>query len=381
MSASMVGAGQKTDGSHRFEEGIATPMLQWLPQRDGADRSHSNAIEVNDVSKIYHSGARTVQALDNVSVSVKEKEFYTLLGPSGCGKTTLLRIIAGLDFPSEGKVSIRGEDMTNVPAYRRPVNMVFQSYALFPHLSVADNVAYGPRQKKARLPDNEIAMMVSQSLAMVRLEGYEARRCHELSGGQQQRVALARAIINRPAVLILDEPLAALDRKLRSEMQVELKELQRTVGITFLLVTHDQDEALSMSDRICVMDKGRVAQIGTPEEIYNKPNSRYVADFVGRTNFVRSVRSGKIISIRPESIEIEQRPFLLPPDIDVQIAGRVLHRIFLGEQIEYRVNCGEWGELTILVTNKQQAARQFFEVGADLVVGWRSGEAQELPEN
>ncbi len=225
-----------------------------------------SVIEFRKVTKRFGE----VTAVADNDLSVRQGEFLSILGPSGCGKTTSLRMMAGFEQPTSGEVFIQGRNVTGVPAYRRPVNMVFQHYALFPHLSVGDNVSYGLRQRSPRPSRAEIARAVDEALAMVRLEGYGKRRSYELSGGQQQRVALARALINRPAVLLLDEPLAALDRKLRRDMQIELQNLQRDVGITFLLVTHDQEEALSMSDRVCVMREGRIVQMGSPRQLYDE---------------------------------------------------------------------------------------------------------------
>ena len=266
----------------------------------GVVSNEQNVIEFRQVTKRFGS----VAAVEDNNLSVKAGEFLSILGPSGCGKTTSLRMMAGFEQPTSGEVFIRGENVTGVPAYRRPVNMVFQHYALFPHLSVADNVSYGLRQRTPKPPAAEIAKAVDEALAMVRLEGYGKRRSYELSGGQQQRVALARALINRPAVLLLDEPLAALDRKLRRDMQIELQNLQRDVGITFLLVTHDQEEALSMSDRVCVMREGKIVQTGSPRELYDRPVNRYVADFVGKTNFFKGPSTDETLSVRPEMIEI-----------------------------------------------------------------------------
>lgn len=238
------------------------------------------AVEMRDVIKRFGD----VVAVDRVSLPIYDGEFFSLLGPSGCGKTTTLRMIAGFEQPTEGEVFIAGQPVAGVPAFERNTNMVFQNYALFPHMTVAQNVAFGLEMK--RVPRAEINRRVTESLEMVRLPGMEDRRPNQLSGGQQQRVALARALVNRPAVLLLDEPLGALDLKLRKEMQLELKDLQHRVGITFIYVTHDQEEALTMSDRIAVMGDGRVLQIGSPTEIYERPNCRFVADFIGETNFI-----------------------------------------------------------------------------------------------
>ncbi len=238
------------------------------------------AIELRDIVKRFGD----VTALDHVSMQIPDGEFFSMLGPSGCGKTTSLRIIAGFELPTYGEVLLHGQSIGATPAYKRNVNTVFQSYALFPHMSVAENIAFGLQMHKT--PKPEIRRRVGEVLSLVRLDGYEARMPRQLSGGQQQRVALARALVNQPAVLLLDEPLGALDQKLRKEMQLELKSLQERVGITFIFVTHDQEEALAMSDRLAVMHAGKVLQIGSPTEIYERPNCRFVADFIGETNFI-----------------------------------------------------------------------------------------------
>jgi spermidine/putrescine transport system ATP-binding protein len=246
-----------------------------------------NAIVIQNIGMVFGSGAGAVTALDGVSLEIGSNEFFTLLGPSGCGKTTLLRLIAGFEQPSTGSISLYGQHLEGLMPFERPVNTVFQSYALFPHMSVAQNIAFGLEMQ--RKPKLEIQKTVSDMLELVRLTGFEARKPAQLSGGQQQRVALARALANRPKVLLLDESLSALDAKLRKEMQLELKRLQLETGITFVFVTHDQEEALTMSDRIAVMKNGKLEQIGTPTEIYDFPRSRYVADFIGETNFLTGI--------------------------------------------------------------------------------------------
>ena len=250
------------------------------------------AIELDEVRKRFTENA----AVDGVSLSIGEGEFFSLLGPSGCGKTTTLRMIAGFVAPDEGRVLLNGDDVTTVPPNKRPVNMVFQQYALFPHMTVHDNVAFGLRM--SHVPRSDHRERVTEILRVVALEGYERRRPRQLSGGQQQRVALARALVNRPAALLLDEPLGALDVKLRRHMQLELKRIQNELGTTFVYVTHDQEEALAMSDRIAVMNDGKVEQLGTPREIYERPASAFVADFVGTVNVIGDV------SVRPERIRI-----------------------------------------------------------------------------
>ena len=269
-----------------------------LPQRSSAslgavrstfapwdDPGAKPLVVFDGVTKRY--GAET--AVAGLSLAIHEREFFALLGPSGCGKSTLLRLLAGFETPTEGRVLLAGEDLTGVPPHLRPTNMMFQSYALFPHMSVEKNIAFGLEMEGR--PRDEIGARVAEALRMVKLEGLAARKPHQLSGGQRQRVALARALVKRPKVLLLDEPLGALDLKLREEMQVELVALQERLGLTFIIVTHDQDEAMTMATRIAVMDKGRIAQVGTPPAIYEAPTTRYVADFIGDINLVEGTVS------------------------------------------------------------------------------------------
>jgi putrescine transport system ATP-binding protein len=256
-----------------------------------ADRSLKPLLRIEGVSKRF--GAYV--AVDNLSLDIYHGEFFALLGPSGCGKTTLLRLIAGFEQSSAGRIMLDGVDIAPVPPYRRPVNMMFQSYALFPHLTVEANVAFGLKQEG--LPRPEIAERVAEMLALVKLTGFGRRKPHELSGGQRQRVALARSLAKRPRVLLLDEPMAALDKKLRGETQFELMELQRRLGLTFIIVTHDQSEAMTVADRIAVMDRGRLMQIAPPAEIYERPNSRWVADFIGSVNLLEGRLSGDGTSV------------------------------------------------------------------------------------
>ena len=277
----------------------------------------------------------SVRAVDDVSLDIGDQEFFALLGPSGCGKTTLLRSLAGFETPTEGSVLLAGEDLLAIPAHKRPVNMMFQSYALFPHQTVAKNVGYGP----ARAGDSkhEIARKVEEVLEIVGLTGLAGRRPSQLSGGQRQRVALARAIVNRPRLLLLDEPLSALDRNVRSQMQLELKRLQHEVGIAFVMVTHDQDEALSMADRVAVMDAGRVQQVATPEELYQRPANRFVAEFIGQSNVFEGSAapgglsaggtvlpghgSGGYLVVRPEHVRIAPSGVVSGTVVETQFAG------------------------------------------------------------
>jgi len=334
-----------------------------------------------------------VLAADALNFGIGKGEFLSFLGPSGCGKTTALRMLAGFEAPTSGEVYLDGESVTDVPAYRRPVNMVFQHYALFPHMTVAENIGYGLMQRRPRPGRADVARKVERALDMVRLSGFGPRRIWEMSGGQQQRVALARAIVNEPKVLLLDEPLAALDRKLRREMQIELQTLQRQLGITFVLVTHDQEEALSMSDRICIMRGGRIVQAGSPLTLYDQPISRYVADFVGKSNFINgtvsalSVTEGQIetpsglrfggrvsgtlaigakaaLSIRPEQIDLAH----------ISRAGAepvtVINRIFLGEHTEYLVRHATLGDLLVLVARQAEVTAGSFAPGEAGFVSW-----------
>ena len=332
-------------------------------------------IEFRTVTKRFGD---VVAVADN-DLAVKAGEFLSILGPSGCGKSTSLRMMAGFEQPTTGEVFIRGENVTGVPAYRRPVNMVFQHYALFPHLSVADNVSYGLRQRSPKPAKAEIDRAVDEALAMVRLDGFGKRRSYELSGGQQQRVALARALINRPAVLLLDEPLAALDRKLRRDMQIELQNLQRDVGITFLLVTHDQEEALSMSDRVCVMRDGRIVQTGSPRELYDQPVNRYVADFVGKTNFFEGPSSTEVLSVRPEQIEIAASVNALPEGLSARLPVKVLNRIFLGEHTEYVVASEALGAFMVMAPRKSERDAGVYDIGDMIAAGWRAEAERILP--
>src|SRR6516162_1258767 len=315
----------------------------------GPDSAGEPLVRFAAVSKRFAG----VPAVDRLSLDIHQGEFFALLGPSGCGKTTLLRLLAGFEAPDEGRVLLAGEDLAAVPPHRRPVNMMFQSYALFPHLTVARNIAFGLRQD--RLPKPAIAARVEEMLALVKLEGLGARRPDQLSGGQRQRVALARSLAKRPQVLLLDEPMAALDRKLREETQFELMDLQARLGLTFVIVTHDQEEAMTVAHRIAVMDRGRIVQAATPAEIYEQPRSRWVAEFVGDVNLIEGVvlesgagealiadKGGRrfrvaadvtvgtqvFIELRPEKVRIQAAPAAL--DAPNAMHGRVWDIGYLG---------------------------------------------------
>ena len=361
-------------------------------ERSGAGNPTATAVGVtlDGVQKWFG----TVAAVRDVSLSIAPGEIVSLLGPSGCGKTTTLRMIAGLDQPDAGRIAIGGRPMNDMPPWKRNVGMVFQSYALFPHMTVAENVAFGLTMR--RLAPAEIRGHVEAAMRLVRLDGLGERRPSQLSGGQRQRVALARAIVTKPTVLLLDEPLAALDKKLREEMQVEIKQLQRQVGITTVFVTHDQGEALTLSDRVVVMDGGRVAQIGTPTEVYERPGTRFVSDFIGLNNAVRAIVSavdatgatvrtaaGRTLRvpggppaaagdavdllIRPEKIAVN------PRDLDGRqsLDGTVAQVVYTGAVTYYHVDVGADVPLVAMVPNEGHGATvAILPVGAPVVLGW-----------
>jgi spermidine/putrescine transport system ATP-binding protein len=343
------------------------------------------AIRFEGVTKTFGD----FEAVKELDLEIDKGEFFSLLGPSGCGKTTTLRMVAGFELPSTGRIYLEGEPVETVPPYKRNVNTVFQSYALFEHLSIADNVAFGLKRRK--VPKDEIRTRVGEALELVELSGREKTKPAELSGGQKQRVALARALVNRPAVLLLDEPLGALDLKLRKQMQVELKGIQREVGITFLYVTHDQEEALAMSDRIAVMEGGEIQQCGSPEEIYEQPAGPFVAGFIGVSNLLPGVcENGGVrlhggqhceasvpsgcdqgtevqLSVRPEKIWIEDLE-----DGMVSLNGKIVERVYVGTTTQIIVELGAGVTLVALEQNTARArADDRWGIGDQVKLGWR----------
>ena len=344
-------------------------------------------IEMRDVTKRFGD----VVAVDNVSLEIEKGEFFALLGPSGCGKTTILRMISGFETPTEGDIYIGGAEMTRVPAFRRPTNLVFQQLSLFPHMSVFKNISFGLEMK--RTPKEKIKKAVYEVLELVELEGFAERRIHQLSGGQQQRVAIARALVNHPTVLLLDEPLGALDLKLRNQMQLELKRIQREVGTTFIYVTHDQGEALTMSNRIAVMNKGIIEQIGESDDIYENPQTVFVANFIGETNLIKglvstvgevqavitsedlpiSVRPQKgldkgqkaFISVRPEKIRLGEQL----SELENIYQGVVEEAIYHGELTIYTISIENRHRLTVKVQNVDMKGS--YAPGTRLQVGWK----------
>ena len=313
--------------------------------------------------------------MSEADFSIASGEFFSMLGPSGCGKTTTLRMIAGFEDPTAGTIELGGQDVSGLPPYERAVNTVFQDYALFPHMSVADNVAYG--LKVAKVDRAERERRRDESLEMVRLPGYGDRKPAELSGGQRQRVALARAIVNRPRVLLLDEPLGALDLKLREQMQTELKSIQGDVGITFVYVTHDQDEALTMSDRIAVFNEGRIEQVATPEDLYEHPVNEFVADFVGVSNVIE--RGGERFTVRPEKIEVVVPG--APADGLVTEGGRVVDVAYAGSVTRYTVELDAGGSLQLVRQNVGEAPGGVPTRGAEVLVGWQPRYAAAIRGN
>ena len=357
-------------------------------------------VELRNVTKRFGD----FTAVDNISLEIRDGEFFSLLGPSGCGKTTCLRMIAGFELPTAGEIKIRNQAMGGTPPYKRPVNTVFQNYALFPHMSVFENVAFGLEMKK--VPRSEIQSRVKETLEMVRLPQLADRKPRQLSGGQQQRVALARALVNRPQVLLLDEPLSALDQKLRKAMQFELKELQHQVGITFIFVTHDQEEAITMSNRIAVMNNGVIAQVGEPLEIYERPDNRFVADFIGETNFLEGevvesapdktlvdLGAGVTVAARPaaqlnpgQRVTVAIRPEKIalygtgPAANGVNVPATVEEAVYIGTDTRYTVRVAERYQVVARIqnTNSDLAMNRPFQRGSQVYLAWASDSAQVL---
>ena len=348
-------------------------------------------IEARNAVKAFGQGDHVVRALDDVSIRIQKGEFFTLLGPSGCGKTTLLRLIAGFEMPTSGTILLDGADITDLPPNRRPVNTVFQSYALFPHLTVAENVGFGLTMQGR--PKAEVKARVNEMLALVKLEAMAGRKTSQLSGGQQQRVALARALAPQPKVLLLDEPLSALDLKLRKEMQVELKRLQTETGITFIFVTHDQEEALTMSDRIGVMSAGKLQQVGSPKEIYTRPVNRFVASFIGETNFlpatvvpggvklstgdvveVATAAAGAVtLTVRPEQVRI------VAAGEAGAIAAKVKFLVYFGTDTHCHLALADGTEVVARVQSPASGEAGIVE-GSDVGLRFAPGAAQVLED-
>jgi spermidine/putrescine transport system ATP-binding protein len=371
---------------------VAVRLVQ-LTKRFGGDAAGRRAAK-------YVPGANADEgflAVDHIDLDVRDGEFFSLLGPSGCGKTTTLRMIGGFEQPTDGRIELQGEDVTWLPAYKRNVNTVFQNYALFPHLTIYENVAFGLRRKK--VADADVKQRVTEMLELVELPGYERRKPGQISGGQAQRVALARALVNRPAVLLLDEPLGALDLKLRKQMQVELKRIQQEVGITFVYVTHDQEEAMTMSDRIAVMHRGKYEQLGEPEALYERPKTRFVAGFLGISNLLPATRDGSddgyaafkltdgsavrvptalvegrgaqvAIGIRPEKFRMFEPPKDIPAGLN-RAPGVVTHASYLGVSTQYIVTLADGHRVTVFEQNVERATKaELWAAGEHVVLAW-----------
>lgn len=356
------------------------------------DEAQSPLIRFENVTKKYGD----FTAIDNLSLDIYEREFYSLLGPSGCGKTTLMRLLAGFEVPTQGRILIAGEDISAVPPNKRPVNMMFQSYALFPHMSVAQNIAFGLKQE--RRPKNEIKERVAEMLALVQLEPFANRKPQQLSGGQRQRVALARSLAKKPKLLLLDEPLGALDKKLREQTQFELVNLQEKLGMTFVIVTHDQEEAMTVSSRIAVMDLGKVKQVATPDIIYEQPESRYVADFIGDVNFIEaqfnkqdqnaqyfeseshaqlvahshlelSPQARVWLALRPEKIEISKEK---PEQANNCIQGKVWDIAYVGNTSTYHVQLSDGTFIKAQRVNRNRLKKRRITWEDDVWLSWQS---------
>ena len=362
-----------------------------VPDQQPDRMPDAKAIEVRNAVKAFGQGEAAVRALDDVSIVIRTGEFFTLLGPSGCGKTTLLRLIAGFETPTSGQILLEGQDITALPPNKRPVNTVFQSYALFPHLTVAQNVGFGLEMQGR--PKAEVSATVERMLALVKLEPLASRKTSQLSGGQQQRVALARALAPQPKVLLLDEPLSALDLKLRKEMQIELKRLQHETGITFVFVTHDQEEALTMSDRIGVMSHGKLQQIGSPKDIYTRPVNRFVASFIGESNFLPAtgdpggirlatgdhldlptpVAAGRqvTLTVRPEQIR------LVPPEEGIR--ATVTNLVYFGTDTHCHVALSDGSEVVIRLQSPA-TGEAGLEIGQKVGLRLAPGAAQILED-
>jgi spermidine/putrescine transport system ATP-binding protein len=364
------------------------------------------SVELKNVVKQYKDSrtGQIVNAINNVSLSIAEGEFFAMLGPSGCGKTTTLRAIAGFENPDTGEILIRGKAVQGIPPFHRPVNTVFQDYALFPHMTILQNVMFG--LKMAGVANDEANKRATEALELVRLPNVAARKPWQLSGGQRQRIALARALVNRPAVLLLDEPLGALDLKLRKTMQYELKTMQREVGITFVFVTHDQEEALTMADRIAVMSEGNVLQVGKPDDIYERPTSRFVADFIGETNFIEGILAGKqgdsghvkladgrtleaplnnhtipigqsaTLAIRPERIMLSSNGATTAGT--TQLKGKIAEVQYIGTDMRYHVDAGGNVSLVVRAQNLDNEGSDRYQIGQDVVVAWKNSNASIL---
>jgi len=330
-----------------------TPTAEAYPSSAGA----ASAVRLEGIVKRYGE----VEAVAGIDLEIGDGEFFSMLGPSGSGKTTTLRMIAGFETPTEGRILLHGKDVTGVPPFDRDVNTVFQDYALFPHMTVGQNVAYGLAVR--RTPAQERESRTADAMRMVRLEGYEKRRPAQLSGGQRQRVALARALVNRPRVLLLDEPLGALDLKLREEMQIELKEIQQQVGITFIYVTHDQEEALTMSNRLAVFNRGSIEQVGTPADVYEHPATTFVAGFVGTSNLLKGETARAVIgqdgtfTVRPEKIRIADPDQVAESD-EASALGSVREVVYLGSDTRYIVALDVGGELVVTQQNLQTSSME-----------------------
>jgi putative spermidine/putrescine transport system ATP-binding protein len=379
-SAAASSGTQANDPAGRAESTAAVAV-----RLEGVVKQFGNTASGRRVAAAVGAGpGEAIVAVAGIDLEIHDGEFFSMLGPSGSGKTTTLRMIAGFELPTKGRIFLHGQDVTRRPPFERDVNTVFQDYALFPHMTVGENVAYGLVVRK--VPREERLTRVADALRMVRLEGYDARKPGQLSGGQRQRVALARALVNRPSVLLLDEPLGALDLKLREEMQLELKAIQQEVGITFIYVTHDQEEALTMSDRLAVFNRGRIEQVGTPSELYERPATAFVAGFVGTSNLLRGPVAEALLgvsglfTVRPEKIRIADRGAAVADD-EVAADGTIATVVYLGPDTRYIVALDAGSELVVTQQNLQESSREVLAArGRPVRLVWKRQHALRVNE-
>ena len=385
VESTVISPASTADQRRLASDQAGTPSAIPAVRLEGVVKEFGNDAAGRRVAQALKTGpGEVIVAVAGIDLEIQDGEFFSMLGPSGSGKTTTLRMIAGFEMPTRGRIFLHGEDVSNRPPFERDVNTVFQDYALFPHMTVGQNVGYGLEVRKVAKPERE--RRVADALRMVRLEGYDARKPGQLSGGQRQRVALARALVNRPRVLLLDEPLGALDLKLREEMQLELKAIQQEVGITFIYVTHDQEEALTMSDRLAVFNRGRIEQIGTPADLYEKPATAFVAGFVGTSNLIRGAAAEALLgapglyTVRPEKIRLAEPGTDVASD-EVAADGTIRTVVYLGSDTRYIVGLDAGPDLVVTQQNLSTSSMEVLAAkGRSVRLVWKRQHALRVSE-